>query len=83
MIFRYPGAKTRFRKAIMSLAPAHYTEFREPFVGGVVVTMPEPHTLDSVTAHDRLETRLAFPGRLPLRSFRIVIHPFKNLHRRK
>jgi len=37
MIFRYPGCKARLRKAIMSLAPARFTEYREPFVGGGAV----------------------------------------------
>jgi DNA adenine methylase len=34
MILRYPGGKARFRPAIMKLAPQHYGEYREPFVGG-------------------------------------------------
>jgi DNA adenine methylase len=37
MIFRYPGGKAMFRQAILSLAPANYTEYREPLVGGGAV----------------------------------------------
>src|SRR5262245_55045710 len=33
-IFRYPGGKSRLRARIMSLAPARFAEYREPFVGG-------------------------------------------------
>jgi DNA adenine methylase len=33
-IFRYPGGKSSLRARIMSLAPAHFAEYREPFVGG-------------------------------------------------
>jgi DNA adenine methylase len=33
-IFRYPGGKSGLRAKIMRLAPAHFTEYREPFVGG-------------------------------------------------
>ncbi len=33
MIFRYPGGKARFCSQIMKIAPAHYGEYREPFVG--------------------------------------------------
>ena len=35
-IFRYPGGKTRknVRDLILSYAPEHFSEYREPFVGG-------------------------------------------------
>jgi DNA adenine methylase len=33
-IFRYPGGKSGLRAKIMSLAPARFAEYREPFVGG-------------------------------------------------
>jgi DNA adenine methylase len=37
MICRYPGGKARFRQAILSVAPARYTEYREALVGGGAV----------------------------------------------